>query len=106
MVRVQQGMNDATSTARRYHWLSEQLDSFVNEPHAAVCCDARAETLNLVAAESAKLACERPAITLAALDARRQRRQDRDSDFDIRFPVRFPVCPSRLDVVSKRHRRH
>jgi len=50
---VQQGMNDATSTARRYHWLSDNVESYVNEPHAAVCCDTTAETLNLVAAESA-----------------------------------------------------
>ena len=49
---VQQGMKDADSTARRYHWLSEGLESFVNEPHAAVCCDRRNATLNLVASES------------------------------------------------------
>jgi hypothetical protein len=50
---VQQGMSDETSMARRYHWLSDSVQSFVNEPHAAVCCDATAETLNLVAAENA-----------------------------------------------------
>lgn len=49
---VQQGMNDSNGTARRYHWLGQGLQSFVNEPHAAICCDARAETLNLVAVES------------------------------------------------------
>jgi hypothetical protein len=49
---VQQGMSDATRTARRYHWLSDTLRSFVEEPHAAVCCDARGDALNLVAAES------------------------------------------------------
>jgi hypothetical protein len=48
---VQQGMNDGTRTARRYHWLSESLASFVNEPHQAICSDARGDTLNLVAAE-------------------------------------------------------
>ncbi len=51
---VQQGMSDATGLARRYHWLGEGLESFVREPHAAVCCDARGETLNLVAEESAR----------------------------------------------------
>jgi hypothetical protein len=50
---VQQGMSDATRTARRYHWLSEGLASFVDEPHAAVCCDARGAALNMVATESA-----------------------------------------------------
>jgi hypothetical protein len=50
---VQQGRSDVTRTARRYHWLSEGLTSFVDEPHAAVCCDARGEHLNMVASESA-----------------------------------------------------
>jgi hypothetical protein len=50
---VQQGMSDETSMARRYHWLSDNVQSYVNEPHAAVCCDATGETLNLVAAENA-----------------------------------------------------
>lgn len=49
---VQQGMNDADASARRYHWLGENLASFVVEPHAAVCCDVRVRPLNLVAAES------------------------------------------------------
>jgi hypothetical protein len=49
---VQQGMSDATRMARRYHWLSEHLDSFVDEPHEAVCCDDQGTTLNLVARES------------------------------------------------------
>ncbi len=72
---VQQGMSDATSMARRYHWLSERVTSFVDEPHAAVCCDATASTLNLVAHESAavrdrsvELARERPETTMRALE--------------------------------------
>ena len=47
-------MSDETSMARRYHWLSDNVTSYVNEPHAAICCDATAPTLNLVAAESAR----------------------------------------------------
>jgi len=35
-VVVQQGMNDGRKHARRYHWLSEGLDSFIDAPHAAV----------------------------------------------------------------------
>jgi uncharacterized protein len=60
---VQQGMSDLTRTARRYHWLSEGLASFVDEPHAAVCCDARGAELNMVAGESA---AARAAITQLA----------------------------------------
>jgi uncharacterized protein len=33
---VQQGMSDATSSARRYHWLGESVDDFVREPHHAI----------------------------------------------------------------------
>src|SRR4029077_17358119 len=35
-VVVQQGMNGNRRQARRYHWLSEVLQSFVDEPHAAI----------------------------------------------------------------------
>jgi hypothetical protein len=35
-VVVQQGMNGNTRTARRYHWQSEGLASFVDAPHAAI----------------------------------------------------------------------
>jgi uncharacterized protein len=49
---VQQGMNDETKFARRYHWLSQGVKDFVCEPHWAVCCDRRKGGLNLVAQES------------------------------------------------------
>jgi uncharacterized protein len=35
-VVVQQGMNGDRRQARRYHWLSEGLESFVDAPHAAI----------------------------------------------------------------------
>lgn len=35
-VVVQQGMNGGRRQARRYHWLSEGLRSFVDEPHSAI----------------------------------------------------------------------
>ena len=35
-VVVQQGMNGERRQARRYHWLSEGLTSFVDAPHAAI----------------------------------------------------------------------
>jgi uncharacterized protein len=33
---VQQGMSDVRSEARRYHWLSEDLESFLDSPHSAI----------------------------------------------------------------------
>jgi hypothetical protein len=49
---VQQGMNEATRYARRYHWLGERVTDFVNEPHSAILSEARGQALNLVASES------------------------------------------------------
>jgi uncharacterized protein len=46
-VVVQQGMNDLSRTARRYHWLSEGLQSFVEEPHAAIDGVHQGEIVNL-----------------------------------------------------------
>jgi len=49
---IQQGMNEHERTARRYHWLGNTVHNFVVEPHAAVCCNRRHRTLNMVAQES------------------------------------------------------
>jgi hypothetical protein len=46
-VVVQQGMNGELKQARRYHWLSERLKSFVDEPHAAIEGPGRGEIVNL-----------------------------------------------------------
>jgi uncharacterized protein len=46
-VVVQQGMNEDRRQARRYHWLSEGLKSFVEEPHAAIDGAAQGEIVNL-----------------------------------------------------------
>jgi hypothetical protein len=45
---IQQGMQTKTSKARRYHWNSDSLTSFVEEPHTAICGDFQGEILNLV----------------------------------------------------------
>jgi hypothetical protein len=49
---VQQGLNETERYARRYHWLSQQMRSFVADPHAAVACDRRGTVLNLVAGDT------------------------------------------------------
>src|SRR5438045_2916078 len=46
-VVVQQGMNGERRQARRYHWLSEGLKSFVEEPHAAIHSLSQGEIINL-----------------------------------------------------------
>jgi hypothetical protein len=46
-VVVQQGMNADSRQARRYHWLSENLTSFVDAPHAAIEGQGRGNIVNL-----------------------------------------------------------
>jgi len=54
---VQQGMNGKRKQARRYHWLSEGLESFVDAPHTAIEGPAQGQIVNLAdrrAAQSRK----------------------------------------------------
>src|SRR5712671_8059652 len=44
---VQQGMNTERRQARRYHWLSQGVRSFVEEPHAAIAGRPLGEVVNL-----------------------------------------------------------
>lgn len=44
---VQQGMNGGSGMARRYHWLSEQVASFVDTPHAAIDGQPGADIIDL-----------------------------------------------------------
>ena len=44
---VQQGMNGDKRQARRYHWHSESLRSFVDEPHSAIDGPTQGEIINL-----------------------------------------------------------
>mgnify|MGYP003310811917 CR=1 FL=1 len=49
---VQQGMNVDARAARRYHWCSSNLRSFVEEPHAGVVGENRGQILNLTHQEA------------------------------------------------------
>jgi hypothetical protein len=55
---VQQGMNGDKRQARRYHWHSENLRSFVDEPHSAIDGPVQGEIINLTdhRAESSRAA--------------------------------------------------
>jgi hypothetical protein len=71
---VQQGMNGATRKARRYHWLSEGLESFVDAPHAAIEGESRGTIVNLTDARAeqarraqVELVREGPTRVIAAL---------------------------------------
>jgi hypothetical protein len=49
---VQQGMDTDNKLARRYHWYSHDLKSFIEEPHAGVCGINQGLILNLTAKDA------------------------------------------------------
>lgn len=70
---VQQGLNDRSGMARRYHWHSAALNDFVAEPHTGIVGENQGLIMNLVhvqakPAQSAllEIAREKPETTLAA----------------------------------------
>jgi hypothetical protein len=70
---IQQGLNDRSGLARRYHWHSPTVRDFVSEPHTGIVGENQGSIMNLVdtqarRAQSAllELAHERPEKTLQA----------------------------------------
>ncbi len=55
---IQQGMNPETRLARRYHWLSEGLVSFVEEPHSGIAAWRREKAVVNLVARTARSARE------------------------------------------------
>jgi hypothetical protein len=49
---VQQGMNDASGLARRYHWHSATVRDFTSEPHTGIVGDHQGKIMNLVDTEA------------------------------------------------------
>jgi hypothetical protein len=49
---VQQGMNIGEQKARRYHWLSDGVTDFCEDPHSGIASDIRLTPLNLTAKDS------------------------------------------------------
>lgn len=67
---VQQGMSGSDGTARRYHWLSEHVRSFVDEPHEAIVGDnVRQLALDMTSQESEE--CRSVSLDLVKEGARR-----------------------------------
>lgn len=47
---VQQGMKDADASARRYHWHSQTVTSFTEQPHAGICGIHQGKIIDMTAA--------------------------------------------------------
>jgi len=69
---MQQGMNEASGLARRYHWHSASVRDFTSQPHTAIVGEPQGEIMNLVDAEAGpaqsallEIVRERPHATLA-----------------------------------------
>src|ERR1041385_3896691 len=70
---VQQGLNDRTGMARRYHWHSASVRDFTSEPHTAIVGEPQGEIMNLVDARAKPaqhalldIAGQKPEVTLEA----------------------------------------
>src|SRR5262250_520150 len=68
---VQQGLNDRTGMARRYHWHSTSVRDFTSEPHTGIVGEPQGEIMNLVDAKAKPahdalldIASQRPEVTL------------------------------------------
>lgn len=80
---VQQGMNAEERYARRYHWLSDGLESYVNDPHRGICGINSPNVLNLVSSQNALVRnatielcqAEKPQQILALLDLLQQQKE-------------------------------
>lgn len=83
---VQQGLNDATGMARRYHWHSAAVNDFVEEPHTGIVGEHQGTIMNLVDA-SAKPAQK------AMLDIARMSPHDLENDLHLLAGKRFIPSP-------------
>ncbi len=93
---IQQGMNTSNRYARRYHWLGERLNSFVEEPHSGISAQKVHEkiTLNMTAEESSG---SRNAITEMIRD-KKVLLQELDKIKTLNLPERHYISPKDLDT--------
>lgn len=85
---IQQGMNNQTHTARRYHWHSKNLKSFIEEPHSFIYGENQGQILNLTAHEASNT--REKSLTIA-----------REHPEKILKEVQHLVMPKHHDVKAK-----
>src|SRR5437763_3174379 len=91
-VVVQQGMNDASGLARRYHWQLASVRDFVEEPHTGIVGERQGTIMNLVDAQAGPaqkallaIAHESPEVTLKEIP-------------HLRMPQHHDVRPENVDL--------
>lgn len=91
---VQQGMNGDTKYARRYHWFSPNVETFVNEPHSGIASEARGQqVLNMVAGESED---SRSAVTSLILEGPAAVEKEISAVSRLELPGRHWIAPEDL----------
>ena len=89
---VQQGLNDRSGMARRYHWHSASVRDFVAEPHTAIVGENQGTIMNLVDAQA------KPA-QAALLDIAREKPETiLDAARYLRMPSHHEVRPKNIDL--------
>ena len=89
---VQQGLNDRSGTARRYHWHSASVRDFVAEPHTGIVGANQGMIMNLVDAQA-------KAAQTALLDiAREKPEKTLDAARHLRMPDHHDVRAENIDL--------
>jgi uncharacterized protein len=89
---VQQGMNEETSLARRYHWHSAAVRDFVSDPHTAIHGQPQGTILNLVDARAS--GAQQALLTIATEPIESTLQEARK----LTMPVHHDVRPADVDL--------
>ena len=89
---VQQGLNDRTGMARRYHWHSATISDFVAEPHTGIVGQHQGTIMNLVDAQA------RPAQTAMLDMVRENPERTLSAARHLRMPGRHEVRATDIDL--------
>ena len=91
-VVVQQGLNDRSGMARRYHWHSASVRDFVAEPHTGIVGENQGTIMNLVDTQA------KPAQSALLEIAREKPERTLDAARHLRMPDHHDVRAGNLDL--------
>src|SRR5204863_3176430 len=89
---VQQGLNDHSGMARRYHWHSASVRDFVAAPHTGIVGESQGTIMNLVDARA------KPAQTSLLQIAREKPETTLSAARHLRMPAHHEVRPANVDL--------
>jgi uncharacterized protein len=89
---VQQGLNERSGMARRYHWHSASVRDFVAAPHTGIVGENRGTIMNLVDAQA------KPAQTALLEIARKKPEKTLEAARHLEMPLHHEVWPKNIDL--------